>query len=292
MHVVITGASGLLGTALAKALRARSTPVTGVTRDPGRRSSDGVRWVSWDALPDAVGSAAAVVHLAGAGVVDRRWTAARKRELHRSRIGTAERVVEAIKQAGEKPSVLISASASGYYGSRGAEELGESAAPGDDFLARLCMDWEAAASGSGVRTVILRLGLTLSAEGGALKRLLLPFRLGLGGPVGWGGHYVPWIHVDDTVGAILHAMSSTAAEGPLNLAAPVAVTNRELSKALGRVLHRPALLPLPPALLQRLMGERASLLTTSQRMLPQRLQELGYDFAYPELEPALRDLVG
>ena len=292
MRVVVTGASGTIGGALAQALRARGDDVTGITRSPGGRGRGDIDWRSWDDLPAAVAEADAVVHLAGAGVADKRWSAARKRELRDSRIDTARRIVAAIGAAAEKPGVFVCGSAVGIYGSRGDELLSEASAPGDDFLARLCVDWEAAAQGAGVRTVTLRTGVVLAREGGALAKLLPPFKLGAGGPIGRGRQYMPWIHRDDIVGLILHAIDTPTLEGPLNGVAPEPVRNAAFGKALGAALRRPALMPTPPIALRLLLGERAGVLTASQRVSAARAQESGYAFRHPAIDGALRDLVG
>ena len=293
MQVVVTGASGLVGTALVTALRARATPVTAVSRRPaGQTQIPGVTWIGWDGLTDAVAGAAGVVHLAGAGIVDKRWSSERKTLLRSSRVERTRQVVEAITESGEKPAVLVSASAIGYYGNETSRECTELAPPGNDFLARLCQDWEAATEAAGVRTVKLRFGIVLSPEGGALAKLLLPFRFGLGGPIGRGRNYWSWVHIDDAVGVILHALSTNNVSGALNVTAPKPARNAEFSRILGAVLQRPALLPLPPLALQLLLGEGSTVLTASQRVLPTRTLESGYAFEHPELEPALRGLVG
>ena len=293
MQVVVTGASGLVGTALVKALRARATPVTAVSRRPALQPQiPGVTWIGWDGLTDAVAGAAGVVHLAGAGIVDKRWSSERKTLLRSSRVERTRQVVEAITESGEKPAVLVSASAIGYYGNETSRECTELAPPGNDFLARLCQDWEAATEAAGVRTVKLRFGIVLSPEGGALAKLLLPFRFGLGGPIGRGRNFWSWVHIDDAVGVILHALSTNNVSGALNVTSPKPARNAEFSRILGAVLQRPALLPLPPLALQLLLGEGSTVLTASQRVLPTRTLESGYAFEHPELEPALRGLVG
>ena len=292
MRVVVTGASGTIGGALAGALRDRGDTVIGISRSPAGAGGD-IEWRSWDDLPAAVAGADAVVHLAGAGVADKRWSAARKRELRDSRIDTARRIVAVIGAAAEKPGRASSAgSAVGVYGSRGDELLSEASAPGDDFLARLCVDWEAAAQGAGVRTVTLRTGVVLAREGGALAKLLPPFKLGAGGPIGRGRQYMPWIHRDDIVGLILHAIDTPTLEGPLNGVAPEPVRNAAFGKALGAALRRPALMPTPPIALRLLLGERAGVLTASQRVSAARAQASGYAFRHPAIDGALRDLVG
>ncbi len=289
MEILITGASGLIGTALTSALLSRGDSVVGVSRAPGRQTTE-IRWVSWDDLGDAVESADAVVHLAGADIAAKRWTSQRKALLRSSRIETTERVVQAIAAVASKPAVLVSMSAVGYYGSRDAEELRESSPPGDDFLAQLCRDWEEAAQGAGTRTVLLRMGVVLSRAGGALPKLALPFRFGVGGPIGRGRHFMAWVHVRDALGVILHAIDTESVEGPLNVVAPDAVTNAAFSKALGRALHRPSLLPVPPAVLWLKLGEGLSVLTASQRVLPEAAQASGYAFSFPSVGAALGDL--
>ena len=292
MHVVITGASGLVGGALIGELRRRGIGVTAVSRNPrGNAALSGVNWTAWDGLTDAVSGAAGVVHLAGEGIVDQRWNSARKAALRDSRIDTTRQVVRAIQEAGEKPAALVSASAVGYYGNRVERESTEAAPSGDDFLARLCVDWEAEAQGAGVRTVNARIGIVMANEGGALPRLLLPFKLGLGGPIGLGRAWWSWIHIDDVVGGILHALENSGVEGAINLTAPNPVRNSEFSGALGRALRRPALMPVPPLALKLALGEGASVLLASQRILPTRTLDLGYRFKFTDIDSALQDLV-
>ena len=291
MHVVVTGASGLIGRALTSELRKRGAAITGVSRTPVGPRHDGITWVPWDGLPDAVSGSQAVIHLAGAGVADRRWTAKRKEELRTSRIETSRRVVEAIQAAGEKPSVLISASAVGFYGDRGEEVLNETSSQGEGFLAQLCADWEAATEGAGVRTATFRIGLAMSTDGGFLKPQLLPFKLGLGGPIGRGEQFVPWIHVDDVVRMLLWATENNQVEGVFNVCAPEPVRHKEFARALGRALSRLAVLPLPPAVFKLPLGEGASLMTMSTRTLPEHAQELGFEFEHPVLDAALADLL-
>ncbi len=291
MHVLVTGASGLVGAALTRALVARGDDVTGISRNPETQPSNGIAWTRWSGLAEAVAGADAVVHLAGADVVAQRWSSARKQELRSSRIDTAAQIARTIRETADKPRVFVSASAVGYYGSRGDEQLTEDATPGSDFLARLCQDWEAAAQSSGIRTVVLRTGVVLAREGGALPKLLRPFRLGLGGPIGRGRHYMAWVHIADVTGVILHAIDNESVEGPLNLTAPESVTNAAFSKALGGALHRPALLRLPPLALRLQLGEGVSVLTASQRALPQRTEASGYRFRFPTLAGAFEDLL-
>ena len=292
MHVVITGASGMIGGALIKEIRRRGVNVTAVSRNPRSNTAlAGVTWTGWDGLTDAVSGAAGVVHLAGEGIVDQRWNDARKQALRESRIATTRQVVQAIQEAGEKPAVLISASAVGYYGGVVERESSEVASAGDDFLADLCRDWEAESQGAGVRTVNPRIGIVLANEGGALPRLLMPFKLGLGGPIGRGKAWWSWIHIDDVVGAIVYALEHPNVEGAINLTAPNPVRNSEFSSALGRALRRPALFPVPPHALKLALGEGASVLLASQRILPTRTLDLGYRFKYTDIDSALQDLV-
>lgn len=292
MQVVVTGASGLVGSALIDELRKRSTTITAVSRDPGSRpQTAGVNWIGWDGLTDAVAGAAGVVHLAGAGIVDKRWSASRKAELRASRVERTRQVVEAINESGEKPAALVTASAIGYYGDTGERVVTENTAPGNDFLARLCQDWEGAAADAEVRTVNLRFGIVLSTAGGALARLLLPFRFGLGGPIGRGRNFWSWVHIDDVVGLIMHALTTADLSGAVNATAPAPARNADFSRALGAALGRPALLPVPPPALQLLLGEAATVLTCSQRVMPDRALASGYQFEHSELEPALRNLV-
>ncbi|MYE05611.1 MAG: TIGR01777 family protein [Chloroflexi bacterium] len=292
MHVVITGASGLIGGALIKELRRRGTSVTAVSRNPRSHVAlSGVNWTGWDGLTDAVSGAAGVVHLAGEGIVDQRWSQARKDALRDSRLDSTRQVVQAIQEAAEKPAVLVSASAIGYYGNQVERESTEATPAGDDFLAQLCADWEEEAKASGVRTVNARFGIVLANEGGALPRLLMPFKLGLGGPIGFGRAWWSWIHLDDAVGAILFALEENYVEGAINLTAPNPVRNGDFSSALGRALGRPALMPVPPIALKLMLGEGASVLLASQRILPTRTLELGYRFKFTEIDAALEDLV-
>lgn len=293
MHVVVTGASGLVGSALIAALRQRGTSVIAVSRNPrAHAAASGVNWIGWDGLTDAVAGAAGVVHLAGEGIVDQRWSESRKAALRSSRIERTRQVVEAIQESGEKPAVLVTASAIGYYGSKVERESSEAAPPGNDFLARLCQDWEAAAAAAGVRTATLRLGIVLSTDGGALERLLMPFKLGLGGPIGFGRAWWSWVHIDDVVGVIMHALQNSGVEGALNVTAPHPARNADFSRALGRALGRPAFAPLPPLALKLMLGEGASVLLASQRIIPTRTLDSGYRFQHLEIESALKDLVG
>lgn len=293
MRVVISGASGLVGTALSRALRAEGAQANRLVR-PGKPTAEGdVRWDPQTGEVDlaALEGADAVVHLAGTSIASGRWTEARKRLLRTTRVEATRNLVAALGRLERKPSVLVSASAVGYYGNRGDEVLTEASPPGDDFLARLAVDWEAEAARAeqhGIRVVLLRFGVILAREGGALARMLLPFRLGLGGRLGSGKQWMSWIALADVVGLIQHALGNAELRGPVNAVAPNPVTNAEFTKTLGRVLRRPAIFPVPAFALRLLLGELAdALLLASQRALPQRLLERNYRFTDAELEGAL-----
>lgn len=293
MRVVVSGASGLIGSALLPALRAAGhQPVALVRRPP--RTADEIEWdpAAGKLDPGALDSADAVVHLAGAGIGDRRWTDDYKRELLDSRTLSTTLLADTIARSANGPRVLLSGSAIGYYGPRGEETLDETAPAGSDFLADICRQWEDAcqpAHDAGARVVNLRTGIVLSAKGGALKKMLPLFRLGVGGRFGNGRQWQSWISIDDEVLAIIHLLTSSLA-GPVNLTAPMPVTNTEFTRTLGKVLRRPSLLPVPrfaPALL--LGGELAdALLFTGQRVLPAALQADGYAFEHDTLHVALR----
>jgi uncharacterized protein len=304
MRVAVTGATGMIGGALVRALVARGDEVTALSRNAYRaRATLGVPAETWadpkaEQPPlDALRGRDAVVHLLGE-VIAQRWSDEVKREIRESRVLSTRNLVAALGEldAAERPRVLVSGSGAGWYGHRGDERLDESAPdPGDDFLAQLSIDWEAEARPAealGVRVVVNRTGVVLSESGGALEKMLPFFKAGIGGPVAGGGQYVPWVHVDDVVGATIFALEHDEASGPVNVTAPEPVTNKELSKALGRVLRRPAFAPVPALAVKTLYGEMADIVITGQRAVPGQLTELGYVFEQPELEPALRDATG
>jgi hypothetical protein len=294
----------MIGRSLVSALLARGEEVVGLSRDAqrGRRAlDDRVVVDAWpDPLaapppPDALAGADAVVHLIGAPVAQR-WSDEAKAAIRDSRVASTRFLVQGLTSLSPdvRPATLVSQSATGYYGPRGPEPIDESAPAGTDFLAGVVVGWERealAAASSGVRVVVTRTGVVLSAEGGALAKMLPFFRLGIGGPVAGGRQYVPWVHLDDVVGAIAFCLGNHDATGPVNLTAPTPVTNSELSRTLGRVLKRPAFLPVPALALKALYGDMAEIVVTGQRAVPARLDELGYHFRYPELEPALRDVL-
>jgi uncharacterized protein (TIGR01777 family) len=302
-RVLITGATGTIGAAACRAVLARGDQVVALSRDPERAQralGDGVEARGW---PDPTGSpppaaalagADAVIHLLGEPVAQR-WSPEAKARIRDSRVLATRMLVAGLRDlpSDSRPTVLVSQSATGYYGPSGDRELTENAPPGDDFLAEVVVAWESAAAAAAelLRVVTTRTGVVLSPAGGALAQMLPFFRLGLGGPVAGGKQYVPWIHLDDVVGGLLFALDKPEVKGPINLVAPTPVTNGELSRALGAALHRPAVLPVPGFGLRLLYGEMASIVTTGQRAVPEQLRALGFEFGHPELEPALRDVL-
>ena len=290
MQVLITGATGLLGRALSDALLGRGDTVIGVSRSVPANAAAQIEWITWNELDDGVARCDAIMHLAGAGIADKRWTAARKQELRDSRIRTGQQLTDAVRRT-ETPRVVVTASAVGFYGPRADVAIDEDALPGNDFLAILCRDWETAGQ-SDIRTVALRFGVILSTEGGALAKMVGPFKLGIGGPVGRGKQGFSWIHFADAVGLVLFAIDQDAIHGAVNATAPTPVTNREFSRALGSALHRPAFIPVPPVLLRIPLGDGASVLTTGQRVIPTRALAAGYAFQFSDIDAALADLVG
>jgi uncharacterized protein len=296
--IAVSGASGLIGTALVRELTRRGHRVSRMVR-----RAAGLGEISWDPAagrldPGDLEGLDSVVHLAGENV-GTRWTAARKARIRESRVEGTRLLSETLAQVRRRPAVLVSASAVGFYGNRGNELLTEASLPGDrsrDFLASVSWEWEAAAEparGAGIRVVHPRFGVVLSPKGGALKKLLLPFRLGLGGRIGSGSQWMSWISLDDAVGSIIHALLNETLRGPLNVTAPEPVTNRDFTRALGKVLARPTPLPVPATVLRLVLGEMArGTLLASARVLPSRLLESGYRFDQPELEGALRHVLG
>jgi uncharacterized protein (TIGR01777 family) len=298
--VLVSGATGLVGGRLLRRLRADGVSVRALSRDAERAarnsSAEGVEWRDWDGLrvpPEALRGAGAVVHLAGEPVFGGLPSARRRERVRASRVESTRALAEAVAAlpAEQRPRSLVCASATGYYGDRGEQELDESAPPGSGFLARLCADWEAAAGAaqtSGVRVVSARIGVVLAREGGALRAMAIPFRLGVGGRLGSGRQWFSWIHADDLVSLLCFALREPRLSGPVNAVAPQPVRNAELTRALARVVRRPALLPVPAPALRALLGELAGELLGSRRVVPRAACAAGFRFAHPEIEEALR----
>ncbi|MFC0597199.1 TIGR01777 family oxidoreductase [Streptomyces palmae] len=292
LRIAVSGSSGLIGAALVRSLLADGHQVRRLVRRAPRTAEE----VRWDPIRQRVDTAGlvgcqAVVHLAGAGIADRRWTAARKQEIRDSRVLGTAALAEALASLDTPPAVLVSGSATGIYGYPGDRPVDEDAPEGDGFLARVCQEWEAAAGPAveaGIRTVHPRTGIVLAREGGALARLLPLFRLGLGGRLGSGEQYWSFITLADEIAALRHLLVTEELSGPVNLTAPEPATNREMTAALSRVLRRPALLPVPAPALRLALGEVAGEVLGSQRVLPRRLLDSGFTFAHPRIEDALR----
>lgn len=292
--IAVSGPTGLIGTALCRSLAGSGATVLSMVRPGGAApAADGV---AWDPLrgvltPERLAGVDAVVHLAGENIAAGRWTAAQKQRIYQSRVEGTGALARSLAALPHQPGVLVCASAVGFYGDRGDETLDEDSAPGTGFLAETCVAWERAAEparAAGIRVVHLRIGMVLAADGGALAKMRLPFRLGLGGPVGSGRQFVSWIGLDDLVAAIRFAIERSDLVGPVNATAPGPVTNRDFARALGRALHRPAFLPLPAFAARLLLGEMADgLLLASQRVLPRRLQAAGFAFRHADIDAAL-----
>jgi uncharacterized protein len=293
LHIAITGATGFIGSALVAQLAAAGHAVRRLLRSERQRRPDDVLWdpAAGRLDPHALEGVDAVIHLAGEPIAQR-WTTAAKRRIRDSRIRGTALLARTIASLAQPPRVLVSGSAMGIYGDRGDEELDETSAPGHGFLAEVATAWEASAepaTRAGIRVVNVRTGLVLSPRGGALAKLLVPFRMGVGGRVGSGRQWVSWIGLADTVGALTHAVSTESRTGAVNLSSPSPVTNAELTKTLATVLRRPALVPVPAFALRLAFGEMGqATLLASQRMRPRRLLETGYRFRFPTLEAALR----
>lgn len=300
--VLLTGGTGFIGRSLTHALLARGDRVTVLSRDPSRTSGrlpKGASAVAYDPEHegpwlDELGRASAVVHLAGENVAQR-WTDEARRRIVSSRVDSTRLVVEGMRRAEKKPDVFVSASAVGFYGPRPAtERLTESSTRGQGFLADVCNAWEDAARPAeslGVRTIMLRIGIVLGEGGGPLEKMILPFKMFAGGHIGSGAHVISWIHAEDVVGLILLCLDNAEARGPINAVSPNSVTSAELAKAIGRTMHRPAWFNVPTSLIRLGMGEAAEFITTGQRVLPQRATELGYEFRWPNLDPALASIL-
>lgn len=309
MRVIITGGTGLIGRELAGAMGTQGHDVVILSRNPGKAGKlpPGVRAAGWDGktaagwgeLLDVPDGDAGIVHLAGESIAEGRWNDEKKRRIRDSRVDSSRAVVEAIRQAAVKPRVLLQGSAVGYYGPHGDEVLTEDDPPGDDFLSKVCVEWEESsreAEALGVRRALLRTGIVLSPEGGALPKLLLPYRMMAGAPLGSGRQWFPWIHAADEVAAIRFLLKTGDASGAFNLTAPNPVTNQQLGDALARAVGRPnplqALgLKVPGAVFRAALGEMADSILQGQRAVPRKLLEHGFRFRFPDLQPALRDLL-
>jgi len=300
MRVLITGGTGFIGRALVPALVRENHRVIVWARSEERARSllgAGAEIVAASSdvqsLRQVLERCDAVVNLAGESILSGRWTKTRRQVLVESRVELTKRLVQAIGEAHPRPGILISGSAVGYYGDRGSELLSETSAAGTGFLAQLCQDWEAAARSAelaGLRVVTLRTGVALGLGGGALARMLPPFRYGAGGPLGSGRQYLSWIHIHDLIQVLANALVDERYRGPINAVAPEAVTSREFARALGHALHRPAVLPAPALVLRLIFGEAAGALLDSQRVEPRRLREIGFPHQFPRLDQALADL--
>jgi uncharacterized protein (TIGR01777 family) len=297
MRVLVTGATGLIGSALCDALLARGDEVVGLTRDPerARPNNPTVRWHAWQATTerppaDALAGVDGVVNLIGEEI-NQRLTDDAKVRIRESRLVGTRNLLQAIEAAPDTPSVFIGQSAIGYYGDRGAKILDEESQPGEGFTAEIPIDWEVAerqAEGIVPRVVIFRTGLVLSKHGGLMKQLLLPFKLGVGGPIAGGEQFMSWIHIDDEVGLILWALDNEGVSGTINATAPNPVTNRDFSNALGRALHRPSFMPVPKLAVSAMRGrELADAVAGGARVLPRRALDMGYEFRHPDLDEAL-----
>jgi uncharacterized protein len=299
MKVLVTGATGLIGREICNSLRQDGHRVVALSRSPdttrGLAADEFHKWEPMLGPPpaEALDEIDAVVHLVGEPIADRRWTDSQKKLIRDSRLLSTRNLVSALRSTGSRPAALITGSAVGFYGDRGDEHLDEAAPMGRGFMSEICRDWEdeaAAASVWGIRVVQVRTGVVLSLKGGALKKMLPPFKLGVGGRLGSGRQWFPWIHISDIVGIFRHAISTSSLKGPVNGVAPESVTNAEFTKELAHAVHRPAFLPVPEMALRALMGEMADILFHSQRVVPNAVLQSGYTFRYPVLARALEDL--
>ena len=297
MNILISGASGLVGSALIPALVRRGDRVIRLVRHPVDAGAPEIEWRPGSRLdPEVLEGFHAVIHLAGESVFGR-WTHKKKKAIYESRVGGAQTISDAIAGCQRAPHIFLSASAIGYYGSRGDESLDEDSSSGQGYLAEVAREWEgatAAARRAGARVVSLRFGVVLSPQGGALQKMLPPFRFGLGGRMGSGKQWFSWISIDDAIAAILFALNQERVRRPVNLVAPAPVTNGDFARTLGRVLHRPAVLPVPAVIPRLVFGNEmtAETFSASQRVIPAKLASAGYNFRHPELEGALRSLLG
>jgi len=297
MNVCITGGTGFLGTSLTALLVEKGHSVSIFTRSPDKYNSSEttlVSYVSYDELLPVVERSAAVVNLAGENLFDKRWTDEVKSRILKSRVKTTRAVVEAIAEATNKPAVLVSGSGVDYYASHGDEIITEDTPAGDTFLSRVCVQWEEEAAEvlkTGVRLVISRTGVVMGKGGGALDKMTTPFSMFVGGPLGSGKQYFPWVHMADACEAILFAITNEKMDGPFNLAAPNPVTMKEFTKELGNVMNRPSVFRVPEFALRIVVGEGTEALTSSHRIIPQKLLDHGFEFKYPNVHEGLQDIL-
>lgn len=300
MRVLVTGATGLIGRELCRELAGEGHEIFFLSRRPDpAKVVIGAKGFGWDAeaeLPpkEAFSGVEAVIHLAGEPIAASRWTNEQKRRIRDSRVKGTRNLVDGIARLTTRPEILVSGSAVGFYGSRGNEQLDESSEPGKGFLPEICIEWEAEAERArefGIRVALARTGVVLDKNGGALEKMLTPFRLGLGARLGGGEQWFPWIHMDDIVGILRHSLVNEQVKGPINGAAPGIVTNADFTKDLAAVLNRPTFFPVPEFALQILMGEMAEVVLNSQRVVPKVALDTGYEFKYPNLRPALESLL-
>ena len=300
MRIIITGGSGLIGRALVDSLAKDGHDVIVLSRNPaavknlpkGARAEkwDGQSAQGWGQLADGAG---AIVNLAGA-TISEKWSEARKKEIRDSRVNAGKAIVEAVKAASKKPGVVVQSSAVGYYGPRGSEEITEAASAGNDFLAKVCQEWEASTAeldSLGIRRPIIRTGVVLDLHGGALPKMVMPVKMFVGGPIGSGQQYFPWIHLKDEVAAIRFVIENKNANGVYNLSAPQPLTNKEFTQAIGKVLGRPTLMPVPAFAMKTMFGEMSTLLLDGQRQIPARLMKEGFKFQFTDATVALKDVL-
>jgi uncharacterized protein len=301
MKVLITGATGLIGRSLCQSLTDDGHTVIALSRSPRKPAELAVAEIhQWDSQADLPPEAAlnkvdAVINLAGEPIIARRWSNEQKKLIRDSRVITTRNLVEGLRKVDPKPAVLVNGSAVGFYGNRGEEELTETSPPGVGFMSDICQEWEregALAGELGIRVIQVRTGVVLSSEGGALQKMLVPFKLGLGGRLGSGKQWFPWIHIEDIADIFRHAIFTASLAGAVNGAAPEPATNSEFTRQLARALHRPAFFPVPEMALRALMGEMSEVLFVSQRVVPAAALASAYDFIFPSLAQALDDLLG
>lgn len=297
MKIVVSGGTGMIGGALVDRLVKAGHSIVILTRSPQQAThpSDNVTFASWSQVESAISGSGAVVNLAGESIAGRRWTVELKKSILSSRVDATSAIVKAINRMSpeQRPKVFVSASAVGFYGDSGDRILTENSPAGGDFLAGVCRMWEAEARGidKSVRLVIPRIGIVLHPSGGALQKMLLPFKLGIGGPLGSGDQYFPWIHLDDMVSILIECIENESFKGPINAVAPNAVTMNEFSHVLAKTLHRPSLFKVPSFALNLALGESAAAVTGSQRVLPEKLDQFNYNWHFAQLNEALRDLL-